>query len=418
MKLREFLIKKMTPFSERTAFENSGIKYSDLLRFLTDGLNDGKLELCDGKTKEEQALNIIKCIGRGNVAVPASETYGRNQYLYIKDIVDNDVSTYDDLAFLMFTSGTTGKPKGVMLTDENIISNIGYISDYFDIADCKKICIARPLLHIAVLTGELLFALCNGLTVTFYEESFMPQRLMSFLSASETEIFCATPTLFVLLSGYADKYPTRLRVCAVSGERLTKSGAEIISSAFPKTLFYNVYGLTEHSPRVSALCPSDFVRKAGSVGKPIGSVEVKIEDGELSIHSLCVMKGYFGDEKKTKLKIKNGWLKTGDMAHFDDEGYLYIDGRKDNMIIRSGINIYPESIEDAAMKILGVEDCLVIGQADDTGITKLVMKYIGSANPIEVRKRLTAILDTHFMPDRIEKVEAFEKTLSGKKVRR
>lgn len=69
MKLREFLIKKMTSFSERTAFENSGIKYSDLLRFLTGGLNDGKLELCDGKTKEEQALNIIKCIGRGKKGV-------------------------------------------------------------------------------------------------------------------------------------------------------------------------------------------------------------------------------------------------------------------------------------------------------------------------------------------------------------
>ena len=98
MKLREFLIKKMSPFSERTAFENSGIKYSDLLRFLTDGLNDGKLELCDGKTKEEQALNIIKCIGRGNVAVPASETYGRNQYLYIKDKLINSDMPLSEIA--------------------------------------------------------------------------------------------------------------------------------------------------------------------------------------------------------------------------------------------------------------------------------------------------------------------------------
>lgn len=418
MKLREFLVKKMTPFADRIAFENSGIKYSDLLNFLTNNPDGGKLELCNGATKEEQALNIIRCIGKGNVAVPASEIYGQNQYSYIKNIVDNDASDYDDLAFLMFTSGTTGKPKGVMLTDENIISNIGYISGYFNVSGCKKICIARPLLHIAVLTGELLFALCNGLTITFYEEGFMPQRLISFLSSSGTEIFCATPTLFILLSKYAEKYPVKLKVCAISGERLTESGARIISSAFPETSFYNVYGLTEHSPRVSALCPSDFTRKPGSVGKPIGGVEVKIEDGELSVYSLCVMKGYFGDKEKTKQKIQNGWLKTGDMAHFDDEGYLYIDGRKDNMIIRSGINIYPESIEDAAIKIFGVEDCIVLGQADDTGITKLIMKYIGSASPFEVRRKLAMMTDAHFMPDKIEKVDFFEKTASGKKVRR
>lgn len=418
MKLRNFLIKKMTPFAERIAFENSGIKYSTLLKRLKGGQCGRKLELCDGKTKEEQALNIINCIGRGNVAVPASETYGKQQYFHIKEIVNNDHSVWDDLAFVMFTSGTTGKPKGVMLTDENIITNIGYITDYFDVANCKKICIARPLLHIAVLTGELLFALCMGLTITFYEESFIPQRLASFLSVSKTDILCATPTMFILLSKCAEKYPITLKACVMSGERLTESGAKKIAYSFPETEFYNVYGLTEHSPRVSALRPSDFIRKAGSVGKPIGSVKIKVESGELSISSLCIMKGYLGDEEKTKEKIQNGWLMTGDMAHFDDEGYLYIDGRKDNMIIRSGVNIYPESIEESAMKISEVKDCVVLAMADGVGITKLIMRYEGDIAPCELRKKLATLVDTHFMPDYIEKVNAIEKTASGKKARK
>ncbi len=418
MKLRSFLKSVMTPYANRVAFENSGITYSDLLKLFDNEKKGGKLKLCEGKTKEEQALNILKCIAEGNIAVPVSEEYGNEQYAYVKNLVCKDTATHKDFAFLIFTSGTTGKPKGVMLTDENVIINIGYITEYFNVTNCNKICIARPLLHIAVLTGELLFALCNGLTVTFFEEGFMPQRLLRFLSDTKTDVFCATPTLFITLARYAGKVKTNLKVCAISGERLTKNGAETIVFAFPDTAFYNVYGLTEHSPRVSALGPSDFLRKAGSVGKPIGCINVKTDDGELLVSSLCIMKGYYCDKRKTKQKIQDGWLRTGDIAHFDDEGFLYIDGRKDNMIIRSGINVYPESIEDVAMKIPEVEDCVVIGKTDDKGVTKIILKYTGNAEPYFLRKQLSMFLDTHLMPDRIENVSEIMKTASGKRVRK
>ena len=202
----------------------------------------------------------------------------------------------------------------------------------------------------------------------------------------------------------------------LSGEVLTSKTSETLIAAFPQTMFYNVYGLTEHSPRVSALLPKDFGRKSGSVGRPIGDVRLKIVDGELCVKSASVMKGYYLDEVKTREKIKDGWLFTGDSAHFDEEGYLYIDGRKDGMLIKAGINVYPEEIENEVKDIDGITDCLVFGLNTEIG-TVICMKYTGDLDPKELRKQLNGRLNPNIMPSRIEKVEELARTASGKKLR-
>ena len=416
MKLWNYLKSKMTPFNDKIAFGNSGITYKELLSLANSKAKVKALRLCYGPTREMHAINILKTIAEGNVAVPVSLEYGQRNYDYINRVISESKDNVDDLAFIMFTSGTTGFPKGVMLTEENIISNLECIFSYFDVSHVKTICIARPLVHIAVLTGELLYALCNGLTIYFYEETFIPQRLISYFNEKEIDVFGATPTLYVLLAKYLDKKYCSLKIGVISGEVLSLNALKIIKQAFPITEFYNVYGLTEHSPRVSALLPSQFTSKPGSVGKPIGDVKVKLSDGELLINSKSVMKGYFMEPEKTKTKIVDGWLYTGDMAYFDDEGFLYIMGRKDNMFIKAGLNIYPEEIELAVREILGVTDCVVYKEIKEFGII-ICLKYVGFIDEFALRRKMIAILNPIIIPNKIIKVDSLEKTASGKKVR-
>lgn len=418
MTIWEYLKSKMERYADRIAFANSGLTYKDLLNISETVKQERRFVLCEGETRERQTLSILTCIAGGNIAVPITKEYGKKQYEYIQNVVFNSPQVpSDDLAFLMFTSGTTGKPKGVMLTHENIISNLQYIETYFDLQGLKTICVARPLVHIAVLTGEILYALCCGLTIYFYEEAFMPQRLLTFFQQKDIDVFCATPTLYQALAIIAKDKVFPIKVGVLSGEVLTRRTSENVAKAFPNTKFYNVYGLTEHSPRVSALLPNDFAKKPGSVGKAIGNVELKIVEGELWVRSASVMKGYYLDTVNTQEKLQEGWLRTGDSAHFDENGYLYIDGRKDGMLIKAGINVYPEEIENAVKDIPGITDCLVFGEITDTG-TIICMKYIGDLEIKDIRKQLVRRLNPNITPSKIEKVEELARTASGKKLRR
>ncbi len=137
----------------------------------------------------------------------------------------------------------------------------------------QKILIARPLMHVAVFTGELLFVLYKGLGICFYEESFQPARLAKYIDENDVQVFGCTPTLLYHLSRYLQG--ESLNSIVLSGERLTEGVANIIKEKLPGKKFYNVYGMTENSPRVSTLCPEEFFDKIGSVGKPIMQTKVK-----------------------------------------------------------------------------------------------------------------------------------------------
>ena len=417
MRLWDYLKSHMRKHEKKIAFATSKLSYADILSFPENALQNKKLVLCERTTLEEQAITLIQCIASGNVAVPVDKANGEVFYRRIKEIVNKEACDIQDLSFLMFTGGTTGTPKGVMLTEDNIISNLEYINTYFRLENIKRICIARPLIHIAVLTGELLYALCNGLTIYFYEEPFVPKRLYSYLFDNKIDVFGATPTIYSLLVSVKTDKKFTVKVGVISGEILTRKTVKKIIGTFPDTKFYNVYGLTEHSPRVSALLPQDFAVRLNSVGKVLGDIKAKIVDGELWVKSPSVMKGYYKNHTLTKEKIVRGWLKTGDLAHFDENGYLYIDGRKDNMIIRAGINIYPEEIESVAEECQGVETCLVFGENTEFG-TVIRLKYTGSAKTEELRRFLLKKLNPHIVPTIIEKTTEIARSASGKKIRR
>ena len=338
----------------------------------------------------------------------------------------NDTS----VALIMFTSGTTGVPKGVMLTHRNVTSNILAISKYFEITNNDAILIARPLYHAAVLTGELFTGLYKGLTISFYKEDFSPLRLLGFMSANRVTVLCGTPTMFNFLAYYAPRFKTDLRCAAISGEILTTNVAKKIADAFPRTIFYHVYGLTEASPRVAYLEPSLFTEKLCSIGMPIDGVEARIieEDGgyttdvtgELAIRGPNVMNGYLDDIVSTNRKIIGGWLHTGDMAYADGDGYLYVLGRKDNMIIRAGVNIYPQEIEDALYSAPGVSEALVYGEYDEQYGQRIVAEVVllGSVDKAAILQACRDNLPEYKWPSDIRVVKELAKSPTGKVLRK
>lgn len=168
--------------------------------------------------------------------------------------------------------------------------------------------------------------------------------------------------------------------------------------------------------RALALPPEEFAGRPGSIGKPMPGVEAEICEGELVLRSPCVMKGYFRNEAATREKLREGWLFTGDAAHQDEDGCFYIDGRKDSMMIRAGLNIYPEEIEGAARECPGIVDGTAYAEREETR-TRICLDYVGEADPTEVRKFLLEKLNPHALPDRIRKVSALPRTPSGKKKR-
>ena len=414
MNVWEFLKRKMLHYGDRIAFSEGKITYATLIALAENGKSEQRSvpTIANGATRQEQAIKILEIMAGGNIPVPVEASYGNERVEKIKKILDKNRDDLHKTATVLFTSGTTGDPKGVKLSHRGIIENLKGIDKYFQLQEGQKILIVRPLVHVAVFTGELLVALYKGLEIDFYEEEFQPNRLAKYIDENGVEIFGCTPTLLYHLTRYLQG--ESLDSIVISGERLTEGIAKILEEKFSDKRYYNVYGLTENSPRVSALCPEEFFEKIGSVGKPIAHTKVKLKDGELLVKSRSLMQGYIGDKEKTKEKIKKGWLHTGDLARIDEEGYLYVLGRKDDMLIRSGMNIYPAEIESVALQIVGVKSCMVYGEEDICYGQKICMKMVGDIGVATLRKELIRRLPAYLIPDKIISVESLEMTSSGK----
>lgn len=397
-------------------------------------------------------IAILACIAAHKTVVPLSYRYGEihlkqlvdfiNPPCIISDIncnlevIDTDTGKYyepaNQPAFIMCTSGTTGSPKGVMLSEINILSNIFSITEYFTVQNNDKILIARPLYHCAVLTGEFLFALYRGIDICFSSEAYNPISLIKKIKNENINIMCATPTLFLTM-GKCIRNPediASLSTMVISGECMTKTTAEEILNIYKNRNIHHVYGLTEASPRVAHLSPEDFASFADMIGSPISGVELKIvdktgntvkagEEGELLVRGANVMLGYYKNDSLTKEKIVSGWLHTGDSAYCDSMGIYKINGRMDDMIIRAGMNIYPSEIENILMKDPHFEDALAFGYIGKDGNVQIGIKVVTSLQNVkEVHNLCVALLPPHERPSHIELVDEIPKNGTGKKIRK
>lgn len=396
------------------------------------------------------ALSLLACFAAGVTAVPLSMRYGDAHCGRILDTISPDAVLTDTdgtitvyrirdsrytpppvhPALIMCTSGTTGRPKGAMLSERNIITNVSDIADYFEMGAGDTILIARPLYHCAVLTGEFLTAIVKGADIRFYSGPFHPADMLQMIREHRITVFGGTPTLLSLMATFCRKNGAgTLRHLSVSGECMSAQVGEKIRAAFPACHIYHVYGLTEACPRVSYLPPAYFGRYPDCVGIPLRSVSVRIlnraghlcnigEEGVLYVKGGNVMLGYYREPERTRRVLKNGWLCTGDIACINEAGFLTIRGRRDDMIIRAGMNIYPAEIEGALKQDPRVKEVLAYGFRHPTG-TQIGLKIAGDfSSAEEVRRLCMQVLPAYEVPSAITLLDELPKNASGKVIRR
>lgn len=412
-------------------------------------LKPGRYAVCC-LSEMNAGIAILACLAAGVTAIPLSTRYGQihcdrileltKPNFFFSDAAGGlevraetgapDFDENDACALIMCTSGTTGIPKGAMITEENLFANLSDIDAYFDLRCEDRILIARPLYHCAVLSGEFLISLIKGANIRFQSEAFDPVQLAGRLADGIT-VFCGTPTLLTRLARVAgrvaERYPLRMMVS--SGECMTADSAARIRKAFPYVRIMNVYGLTEASPRVAYLPPELFDCHAETVGYPLRSLEVRIADsdgnalpydtdGELLVRGPSVMRGYYRAPEATRRALAGGWLHTGDIASMDSEGRIRVKCRRDNMIILAGINIYPQEIENALSEEPRISGVLAYGACDADGRKHIAVKIVASgltkADAVRIcRERLPA----YEQPTVFEFVDALPRNASGKLLR-
>ena len=281
-----------------------------------------------------------------------------------------------DVINMQYTSGTTGFPKGVMLTHYNIVNNAYYVGNVMGMNENDRMCIPVPFFHCFGCVLSTLNCVTHG-SAMIPIEMFKAEKILEAVEKEKCTALQGVPTMFIAELEHLDfaKYDmSSLRTGIMAG---ASCPIEVMVNAMSKMHLQEIticYGLTEASPVLTQTRRSDPVQKrVETVGKPLPEVEVKVVDpetgkelpankpGELVARGYGIMKGYYKMPKQTDSVIRDGWLHTKDLATMDDDGYFSILGRIDDMIIRGGENVYPREIEEYLYTNDKIEDVSVIG---------------------------------------------------------
>jgi len=283
----------------------------------------------------------------------------------------------EDTAVILYTSGTTGQPKGAELTHDNLARNVEAACELFGLDETAVILGALPLFHSFGQTCGLNACIRTGGTLTLIPR-FDPAKALEIIARDEVSVFEGVPTMYNAMlhdDSRQDADTSTLKVCASGGSAMPVEVMKAFEEAFGCQVLEG-YGLSETSPVASFNHP-DRERKPGSIGTPIEGVEMKVVDddgsdvdqgevGEIVIRGHNVMKGYWNRAEATAEAIKDGWFHTGDMAKIDEDGYFFIVDRKKDLIIRGGYNVYPREIEEVLYEHPAVAEAAVVGVPHDS----------------------------------------------------
>ncbi|WHY02042.1 fatty acid--CoA ligase family protein [Neobacillus sp. DY30] len=338
----------------------------------------------------------------------------------------------DDTAIILYTSGTTGKPKGAMLTHKNLYSNASDVGSYLRMNDQDRVITTLPMFHVFCLTVALNAPLLSGATLLIAPK-FSPKEIFELAKEYQATVFAGVPTMYNFLFQYPEGNPEdfkSLRLCISGGASLPVA----LLNNFEKKFTVRVsegYGLSEASP-VTCFNPLDRPRKAGSIGTSILHVQNKIVNelgeelpagavGELIVSGPNVMKGYYKMPEETAAAIRDGWLYTGDLAKMDAEGYFYIVDRKKDLIIVGGFNVYPREVEEVLYNHPDVVEAAVLG-VPDSNLGEAVKCYVVCKDPNTTEEQLLEYCREHLakykVPSSIDFLEELPKNTTGKILRR
>jgi long-chain acyl-CoA synthetase len=342
----------------------------------------------------------------------------------------------DDLAVIFYTSGTTGKPKGAMLSHRNIFSNLVGAMEIFDIRQKDRFILYLPMFHAFTFTVMLMLPVFADASVVIIRKLFPFSNILKQALLKRVTIFLGVPDIYNSL--IRAKLPwyflwfNSIRVFISGASALSAKTLDQYNKVFKRAKMLEGYGLSECSP---AVCVNSLnAQKPYSVGRAMPGYEVKIvneemvevsrgEIGELIIKGDCVMLGYLNNHHATEETIINGWLRTGDLGKMDEDGFVYIVDRTKDLIISKGINIYPRQIEEELMKLPYVKLCAVVAREDshngEVPIAFIELKEdVTDITPQKVKSDLKPFLANFKIPKEVHFVDDLPKTATGKILKR
>ena len=338
----------------------------------------------------------------------------------------------EDECQMLYTSGTTGRPKGAVITHGNVLWNLINTLLAREDKEGEVSLVCGPLYHAAALNNHLIIRVALAGT-SIIVKHFDPRKVMEIVEKERVNVISGAPAMFHFLLNLqgVEKYDARSIVRCTAGASILPDETKIkLMRLFPNARgVYDVYGATEASPTASILKAADSFRKTACVGPPVPFLELKIVNdqdqevsrgvvGEIICRGPNVMKGYYKDPQATAEALKGGWLHTGDMGRMDEEGFIYIVDRKKDMIISGGENIYPREIEELLYHHPKIREAAVVGIPDplwgESVKAFVVLKPEMSMSEEEVIEYCKVHLASYKKPKFVKFVASLPRNPSGK----
>jgi long-chain acyl-CoA synthetase len=341
----------------------------------------------------------------------------------------------DDVAAIIYTSGTTGLPKGALITHGNVLFNVKAAIRGHGLRPEDRHILVVPLFHVTGLNTIMPTAFHQGASVVV-TSAVSPRDILSLLERHRATTFFGVPTTMILLAqtpGLEQLDLSSLRLIAYSGAPMPVRTIERLRRLFPGVKLHNFFGLTETTSCTTVLPDSQALVRPESIGKPVPELELKVVDeagnalppgevGELLIKGPSVVKGYHDRPEATAEAIVGGWLHTGDTAYIDAEGYVFLRGRKKELIIVGGENVYPVEVENVLTRHPAVAEVAVVGESH--GILGEVVKAVvvlhpnATASDRDLKRHCAQSLASFKVPQVWDFRDSLPRNPSGKVVKR
>jgi fatty-acyl-CoA synthase len=336
---------------------------------------------------------------------------------------DRQPTTPEDVYCLLYTSGTTGKPKGVMIPKRQLYWNGYNTAINWGLRDDDVSPVFTPLYHAGGIAAFLIPIFCAGGTIVLHK-GFDPAQVWRVIEQERCTVVLGVPTIWKMLMD-APEFQT----ADLTHARWFISGGaplpQFIIDAYQQrgVVFKQGYGMTEVGVNCFTMTAEESVRKPGSIGRPMLFTDVKLEQmdgdvGEMCIRGPHVSHGYWNNEEATRAAYgDDGWFRTGDLARRDEDGFFYIAGRRKEMFISGGVNVYPAEIEAELVSHPAVSDAAVVPIADDTWGEVAIAFVVGSASEDELAQYLALRIARYKLPKKFVFLDALPRTPYGKVVK-
>jgi long-chain acyl-CoA synthetase len=461
---------------ESTSFKSIFEESSKLANYLRNKLGQDEKILLLAHNSTFFIVAYLGILKSGNICIPLNPGIEQNGYEFIRkktnsklgffsEIVKNRLNPVEEciteklisditnkgcemlasepefdgerISEIIFTSGSTALPKGVMLTHNNIVANTNSIVQYLGLLEKDIVMVVLPFYYCYGLSLLHTHIRVGGSLVLNNNFIFLGSTISDLNKYSCTG-FSGVPSHFQILLRKSDlfkntKFPF-LRYVTQAGGKLHNTFINEFTDAFPRIPFFVMYGQTEATARLSFLPPSMLKEKPGSLGTGIPGVELKVVDdkgnpvspgdtGEILARGKNVMKGYFEDPESTAEAIKNGWLYTGDLATIDEDGYIYLTARKKEIIKVGGKRVSPKEIEEVIVMMKGIIDCTAESVDDELlgeaiKVTVVVNQLGKKITSDEIKQYCGSKLSSYKVPTQIVFKNSMDVSPSGKKVKK